>query len=496
MTRILLTEKSQKAQRRKVSHFTSSLGLCALGTFAFHHCSRALPTAATYFAALCVTLGFCPEIHSAGRPPNIVLLVADDLGYGELGCQGNRQIPTPHIDSVASGGVRFTHGYVTAPVCSPSRAGLLTGRYQTRFGHELNAIGPQNKEPNVGLPLGEVTLADVLKSTGYATACIGKWHLGGSEEYHPQHRGFDTFFGFLHEGHTFAPPHYPGLISHFRRVEPPYDEGNSLLRGSQPIEEEEYFTEAITHEAIRFIDQHRERPFFLYVPYNAVHSPMQTTPRYFDRFSSIGDIHRRVFAAMLSALDDSVGAILAKLLEHSLDENTLIIFLSDNGGPTAELTSSNLPLRGGKGQMYEGGIRVPLVMRWKGKLPPDRVYEQPVISLDMFATATAAAGAKLPANLRLDGVDLLPHLTDAKVSPPHEMLFWRYGNNYALRQANWKLVRQAPPRNATARPQLFDLSTDVVEANDLAGQRPEVVSRLQAAWDKFNAEMVPPRWSR
>jgi arylsulfatase B len=254
--------------------------------------------------------------NAAERPPNIVILVADDLGYGELGCQGNPQIPTPQIDSLAAGGVRCSQGYVTAPVCCPSRAAMMTGRYQTRFGHELNAIGKQNKEPHVGLPQSETTLADVLRPAGYATACIGKWHLGGTEKFYPQQRGFDAFFGFLHEGHTFAPPHFPGLISHLRRVEPPYDDDNHLLRGSAPIDEEAYLTEALSREATGFIDNNRERPFLLYVPFNAVHSPMQTTPKYFDRFENIQDVHRRVFAAMLSSLDDAVGAILTKLRQH------------------------------------------------------------------------------------------------------------------------------------------------------------------------------------
>jgi arylsulfatase A-like enzyme len=434
-----------------------------------------------------------PSALAADRPPNIVLLVADDLGYGELGCQGNPQIPTPHIDSIANGGVRFVQGYVTAPVCSPSRAALLTGRYQTRFGHELNAIGRQNLEPEVGLPTIETTLADVLKGAGYATACVGKWHLGGTPRFHPQRRGFDVFFGFLHEGHTFAPAHYPGLIAHLRRVEPPYDADNPLLRGEMAVEEETYLTEAIAREAVTFINQHREQPFFLYVPFNAVHSPMQTTPKYFDRFALNGDVHRRVFAGMLSALDDSVGTILSKLRENRLEESTLVIFLSDNGGPTAELTSSNLPLRGGKGQLFEGGIRIPFLMQWKGRLSAGRVFDQPVISLDVLPTAAAAAGVELPPNLRLDGVDLLPFLSGTAKAPPHDVLFWRFGANYALRRGNWKLVRQAG-RGNSPRPELFDLAADPAEKNDLAAKQPEVVRELQGTWDKLNAEMVKPLW--
>lgn len=446
------------------------------------------------FVLLVFFVSMPPSVRAAERPPNIVLLVADDLGYGELGCQGNPQIPTPHIDALAQGGVRFTQAYVTAPFCSPSRAALLTGRYQTRFGHELNAIGKQNLEPRVGLPTTETTLADVLKSAGYATACIGKWHLGGTPKFHPHRRGFDAFFGFLHEGHTFAPSYYPGLISHLRRTEPPYDADNPILRGESPIVEDAYLTEAIAREAAAFIGSHKEQPFFLYVPFNAVHSPMQTTPKYFDRFASIQHIHRRVFAAMLWALDDAVGVILAKLREHKLEENTLIFFLSDNGGPTGELTSSNLPLRGGKGQLYEGGIRVPLLMHWKGRLRGGQVFEQPVSALDLFPTAVAAAGTQAPSSVRLDGIDLVPHLTGMAKPPPHSLLYWRFAANYALRQGNWKLVRQAGRGKQGGGSQLFDLAADPAEANDLAAQQPAVVRDLQAAWDKLNTEMVPPLW--
>jgi arylsulfatase A-like enzyme len=439
-----------------------------------------------------LSLGQLAQVAEAQRQPNIVLLVADDLGYGELGCQGNDQIPTPHIDAIAAGGIRFTQGYVTAPFCCPSRAGLVTGRYQTRFGHELNAIGRQNRDPHVGLPLTETTLSDVLRDSGYATACIGKWHLGGSPPFHPLRRGFDTFYGFLNEGHTFAPAHYPGLISHLRRREPPYDDENPVLRGEQSIEEDAYFTEALTREACAFIAQNAERPFFLYVPYSAVHSPMQTTPAYFDRFRHIDDIHRRVFAGMLAAMDDSVGAILEALRERELQRHTLVIFLSDNGGPTAELTSSNAPLRGGKGQFYEGGIRVPFMVQWQGQLPAGEVEHRMVSALDIFPTVVAAAGTKLPEQ-PLDGVNLLPYLTGEKHGSPHETLYWRMGANYALRRGEWKLVRQTPPRTE-ARPQLYNLATDAAEERDLAGERPELVSVLQAEWDRLNAEMIPPLW--
>lgn len=432
----------------------------------------------------------------AGRS-NIVLIVIDDLGYGETGCQGNQQIPTPKIDSIARNGVRFTQGYVTAPYCSPSRAGLLTGRYQTRFGHEWNPTGAQNLRPDVGLPRDQKTIADRLSAVGYATGMVGKWHLGGHDDFHPQRRGFGEFFGFLHEGHTFAPPSFPGLVTHLRVREPPYDQDNPLLRGNKPVDEKANLTTAFAREASAFIEVNQRKPFFLYVPFNAVHSPMQASPRYFDKFRHIDDIHRRVFAAMLAELDDAIGTILERIDTLGLVERTLVIFLSDNGGPTAELTSRNTPLRGGKGQLFEGGIRVPYLMQWKGKLPAGRVYEPPVLSLDATATALVAAGVPLPQDS--DGVDLLPFLaaTPGRAAPsdkPRNTLFWRYGNNVAVRVGDLKLVKQSPPGQGGSF-QLFDLADDPGETRDLSSERPEEVRRMTAELEKINGTMVPPAWT-
>ena len=365
------------------------------------------------FLATCMTALAAPR-----RQPNIVVILADDLGYGELSCQGNPQIPTPNIDSIARNGVRFTNAYVSSPYCAPSRAGLLTGRYQTRFGHERNVVGDANLNPSIGLPLGEATIADLLKRAGYATGAFGKWHLGAAPKFHPQRRGFDEFFGFLHEGHFYLPPPYKGGTTRLRSNEPPYDQNNPLMRGSAPAEEQLYLTDAITREATAFIDRHADAPFFLYVPYNAVHSPMQAATEYMRRFNGIGDEHRQVFAAMLAAMDDGVGAILRRLRERSLEEDTLVIFLSDNGGPTGELTSSNAPLRGFKAQLWEGGIRIPYMMQWKGRIPAGRTLHPPIISLDILPTALAAAGAPAPASPRLDGADLLPLVTGATNRPP------------------------------------------------------------------------------
>ena len=440
-----------------------------------------------------MSVGLSAHALNEGRKtlPNIVLILVDDLGYEELGCQGNKDIPTPNIDALAKNGVRCTDGYVSAPVCCPSRAGMITGRYQTRFGHELNLIGLRNKEQGLGLPLDEKTIGDHMRSAGYATCMVGKWHLGGTAPYHPLRRGFDEFYGFLHEGHFFLPPPYSGSTLRLRVKEPLYDLENPMLRGEEPIVEDKYLTDALTREAVATIDRHRDKPFFLYLPFNAVHSPLQATLDDVDRFKHLPDSHRVIFAGMLASLDDAVGEVMAKLREHGLEENTLVFFLSDNGGPTAELTSSNLPLRGGKGNVYEGGVRVPFIVQWKDRLPAGKVYEQPVSALDILPTALAAAGAKAPDNL--DGVDLVPYLTGKKRSAPHDTLFWRYNGQKAIRKGKWKLIRDLPPRLGK-RVQLFDLENDIAEENDLSEKHPEVVAELTAAFEELNSQMVAPLW--
>lgn len=451
--------------------------------------------------------------------PNIVLLLADDLGYGELGCQGNAEIPTPHIDSIAANGVRMTDGYVTAAYCSASRAGLMTGRYQTRFGYEFNPIGANNEHPDAGIPRSELTLAEHLHAAGYTTGLIGKWHLGGHAKYHPFRHGFDEFFGFTHEGHFFVPPPYKGVTTWLRRKtlpgqttgrwtsadrkmvystvlnsnEPAYDANNPIVRGGQPVPEHDYLTDAFTREAVGFIGRNKDRPFFLYLAYNAVHSPLQGADAYMERFAHIKDIQRRIFAAMLSNLDDSVGTVLQKLRDEGLEENTLVFFISDNGGPTRELTSSNLPLRGGKGQVYEGGIRVPFLMQWKGKLPAGHVYRKPVISIDVFATAAAAANAPIPITRQIDGVDLMPILTRESTDRPHEMLFWRLNQRTAIRVLDWKLLRN-PQRGHESDWELYNLAEDLSEKTNLADQEPTRLAALRAAWEKLNARMIDPIW--
>ena len=466
------------------------------------------------FPLLVCALAACTFAFGATAPrPNVVFIVADDLGYGELGCYGGRDIPTPQLDALAAGGVRFTNGYVTAPFCAASRAALLTGRYQTRFGFEFNPIGAKNAAPGIGLPVAEKTVADHLRDTGYATALVGKWHLWGTAEFHPQRRGFDEFFGFLHEGHTYVPAPWHGVTTWLRRRalpdagrgrwtspdgrivwsthlntnEPDYDADNPILRNSQPADERGNLTDAFTREACDFIGRHRAQPFFLYLAYNAVHSPMQGADAYLQRFAHIEDIHRRIFAAMLAQLDDSVGQVLARLRETGVADRTLIVFLSDNGGPTKELTSSNAPLRGGKGELREGGIRVPFIASWSGRIPAGRVVDDPVGAMDATAAALEVAGVQR-GKFKLDGVSLLPLLTTQTKPDPGRALFWRVGKKNALRRGDWKLIREG------AAWQLYDLTRDIGETNDLAAQEPARVKQLASLWDEWNAQQIEPRW--
>jgi arylsulfatase A-like enzyme len=420
---------------------------------------------------------------AADRKPNILFIVSDDQGYADVGVHGCKDIPTPNLDALANTGVRCTSGYVSGPYCSPTRAGLMTGRYQTRFGHEFN---PGGKGANVGLPLSQTTIADRLKAAGYATGLVGKWHLGDDDKFHPMKRGFDEFFGFLGGAH----PYIPG-------------KGVAILRGASPIDEKDYLTDAFGREAVSFIDKHKDHPFFLYLAFNAVHTPLQATDVRLKKFASIKDKTRQTYAAMTLAMDEAVGKVLEKIRETKLDDNTFICFITDNGGPTMQGTtingSINTPLRGSKRTTLEGGIRVPFFVTWKGKLPAGKVYDQPVIQLDLHATALAAAGIDIKPDWKLDGVNLTPFLIGEKsAGQPHDALYWKLGEQMAIRQGNWKLVRYDPVADGgKGRPtetKLYNLADDIGEANDLAAKQPEKVNELQAAWDSWNKENVAPLW--
>ncbi|MBL9126136.1 MAG: sulfatase-like hydrolase/transferase, partial [Verrucomicrobiales bacterium] len=438
--------------------------------------------------------GPCPPPPADARVrPNIVIILADDLGFGDLGCYGSRDIPTPNIDSLSTNGVRFTSGYVTAPVCSPSRAGLMTGRYQQRFGHETNPGTSLERDPHFGLPVSESTFGDRFRALDYATGWIGKSHLGGVPEFHPLQRGFQEYFGFIESHHDY-----------FDTGEPLEEQHDPILRGTVPVVETNYLTTAFAQECVRFIETHAQHPFLLYAPFNAVHFPLQATTDLLDRAAalSISDPRRRELAPVLLGLDDAVGAILGALRAHHLETNTLIFLTSDNGG-TVQLGSVNRPFRGGKTEVYEGGIRVPFLMHWPGHLTPGRVFDAPVSTLDILPTAWSAAGLPAPAGWHLDGVDLLPYLCDASPGVPHPILFWRIetdGLNQggdvldgirAVREGRWKLVKPG----VLANWELYDLSVDPGETTDLASARPEVVQHLVAAFRAWSAETARPLWA-
>ena len=434
--------------------------------------------------AALITCGYAVPARAADKP-NIIVIVGDDMGYADLGVHGCKDIPTPNLDALAAGGVRCTSGYVSGPYCSPTRAGLLTGRYQTRFGHEFNP-GGGGARPK-GLPTTETTMADRLREAGYATGIVGKWHLGNAPDQTPRKRGFDEFFGFLGGAHTYRP-----------------GQGEPILRGESPVEETEYLTDALAREAVAFIDRRQDEPFFLYLPFNAVHTPMEATDARLAKFAGIKDEKRRTYAAMMSAMDDAVGAVAAKLQEAGIADNTLVFFISDNGGPMMRTTSvngsDNSPLRGSKRTTLEGGVRVPFFVKWPAKIPAGKTYDQPVIQIDILSTALAAAGVDSDADARLEGVDLLPYLAGAESGAPHDALYWRLGQQMAIRQGDWKLVKYDPVvdggRGPATPAKLYNLADDIGETRDLMGAEPERAKELQTAWDKWNTENVRPLWGQ
>jgi len=421
-------------------------------------------------AGLLLVLAVALPARGADTPPNIVIILADDLGYADLGVQGSKDLLTPNIDALAAEGVRFTNGYVSCPVCAPTRAGLLTGRYGQRYGFEFNA--PEARANDYGLPVAEPTLAERLKAKGYATGMVGKWHLGFRPELLPTRRGFDEFFGFL-----------GGMRSYF-----PRPKADPILRGETPVAEKEYLTTAFGREAADFVERHQSQPFLLYVAFNSVHAPLEATEADLARFAAIAERKRHIYAAMVASMDDAVGVLLAKLRDAGLEERTLVFFLNDNGGPTRETSARNRPLRGHKGQVYEGGIRVPFLLRWKGRLRAGQVYDDPVIAMDVTATALVAAGIEVPKGL--DGVDLMPHLDGRDAQPPHDALYWRYGDQGAVRIGDWKLV------NRMGREELFHLGRDIGEEHDLLAEEPERAKALRDAYASWAKGLMVPSWPR
>lgn len=425
---------------------------------------------------------------ATAAPPNILIILADDMGYGDMGFMGSRHLKTPHLDAFAKSGVFCSQGYVASPVCSPSRAGLITGRDPRRFGYEENlnkgAANYDTRPELLGLPPGEHSLGDHLRAAGYATAIIGKWHLGMGDGFHPQQRGFDYFCGMLGGGHAYFPN----------------PDKNALERNGEPLREfsHPYLTDFFTDEALTWLAKDRQKPWFLFLSYNAPHGPLHATEEDLARFPHIADKRRRTYAAMMFALDRSVGRIRQWLKDNQQDQNTLIVFFSDNGGATSN-ASWNGPLSGAKGNLLEGGVRVPMFWSWPGTLPAGTRYDSPASSLDLLPTFLAAANAKpLPLRKPLshedkrnftrgvkqygayDGINLLPHLKGDQ--PPKERtLFWRLQGQAAIRSGADKLIRLSH-----RPPQLFRPADDIAEANDLSATetgRLESLFRQLGEWE-------------
>lgn len=425
------------------------------------------------------------------RRPNIIVILADDAGYADFGFTGCEDIETPHLDSLAKEGVACTQGYVTASVCCPSRMGLITGRNQQRFGAECNvpvSPTPGHSEEDLGLETSEATIADLLKRSGYATMALGKWHLGELPQYHPNRRGFDEFYGFLGGGRSYWP-----------RDLPP-DSAERILRNHEPVDEQEditYLTKDLTDAAIDFIEEKKDDPFFIYLAYNSPHAPLEAPKEYLQQFAGIKSRKRQTYLAMQKCMDDNIGRVLRKLAELDLKKDTLIFFLSDNGG--TGWPSSNKPFRGNKGSYWEGGIRVPYIVCWPGHLPAGLKYDKAVSSLDILPTSLAAARSDAAPPKPLDGVNLLPYLAGEKAGDPHDMLFWRLWRVSACRSGKWKLLKVAEnplkkDRKLFYPLQLFNIEEDPYETRDLAGQHPEVVQELAKRLDDWDAKMEEPRW--
>ncbi|MEZ6037995.1 MAG: sulfatase-like hydrolase/transferase [Planctomycetota bacterium] len=441
------------------------------------HIARALPFCLLLTGAQLVAQDQATTTAAAPKRPHVIVIVSDDAGYADFSVHGARDIETPRIDSIAEGGVRCTQGYVSGSVCSPTRAGLMTGRYQQRFGHEKN-IPPQWSEEN-GLPLDERTFADDMLAAGYGTVALGKWHLGYADHFHPQSRGFEHYYGFLQGQRSYFP------LERVTRL-------NRLLKDRDVAPESfDYMTDELGRAAAKFIAERGDRPLFLYLAFNAVHGPMHATEQ--DLVGTKGPQRRRKLIAMTHALDRAVGYVLDALDEQGIADDTLLFFVNDNGGATNN-ASENTPLRGHKGQVFEGGIRVPFLVRWPAGLPKGAVYEQPVIALDILPTSLAAAdaahgGDKALDAKPLDGVDLLPFLRGEQQGAPHEALFWKMGDTWAVRCGDHKLVHQQE-----GAPMLFDVQHDVAEATDLAAAQPEKVTALRARYDAWAKELMKPRW--
>ncbi|MFZ4688238.1 MAG: sulfatase-like hydrolase/transferase [Polymorphobacter sp.] len=474
------------------------------------------------------------------RPPNIILIMADDLGYNDISLTGTGAggIATPNIDAIGKQGVTFTNGYAGNATCAPSRAALMTGRYPTRFGYEFtptdtklpawfptsvfrpdamfarNIAHMETDSPHKaifdeaaaaaaaapggkGVPASEITIAEQLRSRGYHNIHLGKWHLGEAEGMRPEDQGFDESLGFIIGGQMFLPENDPGVINSKQMFDPidkflwanlPY---SVQFNGSPRFAPDRYMTDYLTDQAVAGIKANRNRPFFMYLAYNAPHTPLQALKSDYDALPQIKDHRLRVYAAMIRALDRGVGKVMAELKAQGLDDNTLVIFSSDNGGANyIGLPEINRPWRGWKANFYEGGIHVPFMMRWPGQIAPASSLSAPISHFDIYATASAAAGVPLPADRAIDGVDVMPYVKGLAKGVPHQALFWRSGKYRVVRDGDWKLQSLDLPR----RDVLYNLAVDPTERTDVAAANPAIVTALLGRLKAHDAQQRPPAW--
>jgi arylsulfatase A-like enzyme len=429
-----------------------------------------------------IAFSFQEQDSYISRQPNVIIILTDDQGYADVGFNGSKDIKTPNLDRIANNGVKFTNGYVSYAVCGPSRAGLITGRYQDRFGFSRNPLFTP-KDSSEGLPISEETLAEALDKKGYENMAIGKWHLGAHKSQRPLKRGFDHFFGFLSGGHSYFPK---DLVRYdISEVNGQFDAYRTkLLKNNERIDEKEYLTDAFSREAVDFVEKNKDKPFFLYLAYNAPHTPLQATKKYLDRYPGIENKKRKTYAAMVSAVDDGVGHLLDKLEELKIEDNTIVFFLSDNGGPKKS-GSSNGILRDGKGSLHEGGIRVPFAVQWPSVIPKGKEYNHPIISLDIFATVVAQVGVN--SKNTLDGVDLIPYLTGKQTKVPHEELYWRKFDQggFAIRKGDFKLLKMSGDI------ELYNINLDVREEHNIENQK-QVFDSLKKSYERWNALNIDP----
>lgn len=421
-------------------------------------------------------------LATAQKKPNVLIILSDDQGWGDVGFNGGTDIPTPNLDALAKDGVIFSQGYSSHPYCSPSRAGLLAGRYQQRFGHENNPERTKEEDADVGFSTDELMISEVLKKNNYQTCAIGKWHLGDAKKYLPNSRGFDDWFGFS-----------GGALDFWGKTKG-QTVGFGVVRDGKKVPEKDltYLTDDFSNEAINYIDKYskNENPFFMYLAYNAPHGPIQATKQYIDKVKHIEYGDRAAYAAMVVGMDAGIGKVIQKLKDIGEYNNTIIFFYSDNGGHTKGASSA--PYRGHKGMLFEGGIREPFLISWPNKIKGKRTYKKPIIALDIFPTILAAAKIEKPVNKQIDGVNLLPILTGEKKELKKRTLYWRYtgGEGYAVRDKNYKLIHSYYKKETL----LFDIQKDEYEHNNIASNYPKVVEKLKKKYEAWTKDNVAPLW--